>query len=248
MYQLGTEQISSCLSTNEKLPSSTNQLLANEQLFDGEPNLTATDSNELTLTPAGNSGLTLTPAGNGELTLTPAGNGELTLTPTGHTSGTQRKQISSQGTRSNEGINQKKRCVHVIHREDSKQWVMDKLKPVLTELNIDMSTPDNDIPGKTIERAVIDSVKNAHNIIVVFSKLAIDDKHSKEHKWFMKALSRATHKDPDPLNITVIPVLHEDITHDNLPEGVGDLIPIKFDDPQFKSKIQRSIFYDNSHA
>lgn len=134
------------------------------------------------------------------------------------------------------------KCVYVIHREDSKNWVMNHLKPILNdELNIDMSTEDNFIPGMTKAQARSVSVKNAQKIIVVFSKQSIEDQCSNEHKWFEYDLSKAKHKDPNPQTITVIPILHGDISCGDLPESVEDQISLRTDHPLFKNKIKESI-------
>ena len=136
-----------------------------------------------------------------------------------------------------------KKCVYVVHREDSKEWVEKKLKPIFAELCIDMLTPDDFIPGQTKGQARIDSVKKAQKIMIVFSKQAIEDKCSDDQKWFKHDISRASHKNPDPSNSTVIPVLHGDISCDDLPEILKDKITVKSNDPQLKSKIQQS--FDN---
>ena len=111
-----------------------------------------------------------------------------------------------------------------------------------------MSTSNDFIPGKTVAQAHSDSIREAENIIVVFSKLAVEDIQSEEQKWFKFALSRAEHKDPDPSNITIIPILHGNISHTNLPGSVRDITPLTANDTQFKSKIQKSIFYHDTEA
>ena len=136
--------------------------------------------------------LTLTPAGK-ELTQTLAGNsnGEV-LVP--HTSGTEveSQPLANQhlqAARSNDKT--KKKLVYVMHLSDSKEWVFNELKPILTELNIDMSTSNDFIPGKTVAQSYSDSIREAKNIIVVFSMLAVEDivLQSEEQKWFKFALS-----------------------------------------------------------
>ena len=138
--------------------------------------------------------------------------------------------------------------VYVIHRSDSEQWVMDQLKPILTELNIDMSTSHDFIPGKPVAQAHGDSIKEAEKVIVVFSKLAVEDnEESNDQKWFKFALSQAEHKDPDPSNISVIPILHDNITHASLPDRMRNMVLLTTNDPQFKCKIQKSVFYRDSY-
>ena len=134
----------------------------------------------------------------------------------------------------------KKKCVYVVHSEDSKDWVMKTLQPILGELNTDMLTSEDLVPGKTIAQARLDSTKEAQIVMVVFSKLTIaKGRPSEEQKWFNYELSQAVHKDPDPLNITVIPILLEAISSDQLPESMKNIVPLKINDPQFKHKIQK---------
>ena len=50
--------------------------------------------------------------------------------------------------------------------------------------------------------------------------------------------------DPDPSVISIISVIHGDIPLTSLPTTVKNIVLLKTDDPQFKIKIQKSIFYD----
>jgi len=168
------------------------------------------------------------PVGN-ELTLIPASNGSCKMLT--------QAQAMAENTK----------CVYVVHREDSRNWVMNDLKPILTKLNLDMSTPDDFIPGMTKARARNAAIKNAQKIIIVFSNPAKQDKFSNEHKWFEYELSKAEHKDPDPQSITIIPILYEGISRDDLPESVEDQILLTYNDPKFEDKIKDSI-YHKSHA
>ena len=132
----------------------------------------------------------------------------------------------------------------MVHRSDIDQWVKETLGPILIELNTDMTTPNDFTPGMTPGQAHDEAVSKAHTTIVVFSKLAVEDKQSKEQKWFNFALSKAECKDPDPSVITIIPVLHGDIPPTSLPVAVKNIVPLKSNDPQFKTKIKKSIFHD----
>ena len=150
-------------------------------------------------------------------------------------------QISLQVDRKNDKIGETK-LIYVVHLSDSEQWVEETLRPILIELNTDMTTPNDFIPGRTPGQAHYEAVSKAHTTII---ELAVEDKQSKEQKWFNFALSKAEHKNPDPSVITIIPVLHGDIPLTSLPATVIDIVPLKTDDPQFKSKIQKSIFCDD---
>ena len=139
------------------------------------------------------------------------------------------------------------KLVYVIHLSDSEQWVMVELKPILTELNINMFSSHDFIPGKTKAQAHSDSIKKAEKVIVVFSRLTVEDnEQSTEQKWFKFALSQAEHKDPDPSKISVIPILHGAVTHASLPERIRNTISLATNDPQFKRKIQESVFHHDS--
>ena len=143
------------------------------------------------------------------------------------------------------GETKKKKLIYVVHRSDGKLWVEKTLRSILIELNTDMMTPNDFISGLTLGESPYEAVSKAHTTIIVFSKLAIQDKQSDEQKWFNFAISKAEHKNPDPSVITIIPVLHGDIPHTSLPATVKDIVPLETNDPQFKSKIQKSIFYND---
>ena len=146
------------------------------------------------------------------------------------------------------GEAKKKKLIYVVHRSDGKKWVKEILGPILIELNTVMTTPDDFISGLTLGESHYEAVSKAHYTIIVFTKLAVEGKQSDEQKWFNYALSKAEHKNPDPSVITIIPVLHGDILHTSLPATVKDIVPLKTDDPQFKSKIQQSITYNDKRS
>lgn len=128
-----------------------------------------------------------------------------------------------------------KKKLYLAHSEDSKQWVSDTLIPSLETVEVEVVTIRDAIPGKTKLSARTDFIKEACKIILVISK------QSKEDKTFLHDISKARHKDPDPTKITIIPILFGNVTHNDVPKSITDLIPIHHDDEEFQKKIKQSI-------
>ena len=181
----------------------------------------------------------LTPAGNGNSETQTSHTSDSKIHSQGHNIDTLSEQVPVQATR---GDRIKKKSVYVLHREDSEKWVMSVLKPIFDKLNIDMFTPGNFVIGRTKANEHIDFINKVQVVIAVFSELAVKDTDSEQQKWFKFALDHAISKNPDPSSITVIPVLHGDISCDQLPPTMKNLISVKTDDRKLESKIQRSIF------
>lgn len=182
----------------------------------------------------------LTPAGNGNSGTRTSHTNDSTIHIQGHNTDTFSEQVPLQAT---EGDRVKKKSVYVLHCQDSEEWVTSELKPILAKQNIDMFTPGDFVIGSRIANAHIDFINKAQVIIAVFSELAVTKgTDSEKQKWFDYALDHAVHKNPDPLSITVIPVLHGDVSSDQLPLTMKNLISVRTDDSKLESKIQRSIF------
>ena len=128
-----------------------------------------------------------------------------------------------------------KKKVYLAYGEDSKQWVTDRLIPLLKSFNVEVVTIDDAIPGKTYLSARADFIKEACKIIVVLSEQSVQDKP------FLYDISKAQHKDPDPRKILIIPVLFGNVTHDDVPTSIKELIPISYNDLEFVTKIKQSV-------
>ena len=63
--------------------------------------------------------------------------------------------------------------VYLAHGEDSKQWVTDRLIPVLKSFKVEVVTIDDAIPGKTYLSARADFIKEACKIIIVLSEQSV---------------------------------------------------------------------------
>jgi len=129
-----------------------------------------------------------------------------------------------------------KKTVYVTYTDDSKEWVINVLKPFPMDLNVDVVTICDAIPGKTILSARTDFINKATKIILVISKQSITD------KIFLFDINKALHKNPDPTEITIIPILYGNVVCSDAPEQVADLISISYDDPEFAAKITNSVY------
>ena len=128
-----------------------------------------------------------------------------------------------------------KKKLYLAHGEDSKPWVTETLIPVIQAFNIKVVTICDAIPGKTYLSARADFIKEACKIIVVVSEQSVKD------KTFLHDISKAQHKNPDPTKILIIPILFRNVTLDDVPTSIRDLIPISYDSPDFVAKIKLSI-------
>ena len=141
----------------------------------------------------------------------------------------------SNGAAIRKDLTRSKKKLYLAHGEDSKQWVTKRLIPVIETFNIKVVTICDAIPGKTYLSARADFIKEACKIIVVLSEQSVKD------KTFLHDISKAQHKDPDPTGILIIPILFENVTLDDVPTSIRDLIPISYDSPDFAIKIKKSI-------
>lgn len=130
----------------------------------------------------------------------------------------------------------KKLKVYVAHVEDSEQWVTSKLIPFLERLSFEVVRISDAIPGKPYLYARTEFIKEASKIIFVISKM------SKSDKDFLYDLSKALHKNPDPTEITIIPILFENATHYDVPTQIKELTSIRYSDPNFPTKITKSLY------
>jgi len=132
--------------------------------------------------------------------------------------------------------------VYVIHCSDSKQWVDNTLKTVLTTLRVIMVTIDDAVVGSSISNARCELVNRADKVIVVISPSS-RNKWSKENQWSEFELAHATQKDPGSSKITIIPVLYGNVQSKDLPAAVSSLISLRFNSKDFQEKLKESIFY-----
>lgn len=128
-----------------------------------------------------------------------------------------------------------KKKLYLAHGEDSKPWVTETLIPIIETFNIEVVTICDAIPGKTYLSARADFIKEACKIIVVVSEQSVKD------KTFLHDISKAQHKNPDPTKILIIPILFRNVTLDDVPTSIRDLIPISYNSPDFVAKIKLSI-------
>ena len=135
-----------------------------------------------------------------------------------------------------------KKIMYVAYGEDSKQWVTDTLIPFLATLNVEVVTISDAIPGKTQLSARTDLIKEASKMIIVISKQSIKDKKN------LYDISKAQHKDPDPTKITIIPILFENATPEDVPTQIMDLTLIRNNDAEFEEKIKRSVCSCDIHT
>jgi len=133
-----------------------------------------------------------------------------------------------------------KKKVYVIHCEDSKPWVDGRLKEVLTAVNVKMVTIEDAVAGFTIANARCNLVNTADKVIAVISP-SLQNKLSKEGQWSEFELAHATQKDPGFSKVWIIPVLYGNVNNQELPPSVSALVPLRYDDSNFKEKIKESI-------
>ena len=135
---------------------------------------------------------------------------------------------------------QARKVVYITHYNDSKEWIISKLKPLLDELDVEILTIEDAVVGQTIANARDELVNKADKIIVVFSWQSKEN--ILESKWFQYDLEQAKHKDPHPDKISFIPILYEDTKQEDLPRPLNHMIPIKADSKNLKEKLKQSIF------
>ena len=127
-----------------------------------------------------------------------------------------------------------KKTVYITNGDDSEQWVVDTLMPILTKLNVKVvRISDDAIPGREHYSARIDLIKEASKAIVVISKQL--DK-------VLFDISRVLYKDSDPAKMMIIPILYGNVTDSDMPEQIKHLISIRNNDPNFAAKISKSIY------
>ena len=124
--------------------------------------------------------------------------------------------------------------IYVIFSSDSEHWTISILIPLLVELNVEVDTMLDAIPGKPIISMMEDFINKADGIITVISKQSIVD------KYFLHNIHCALQKD---LSILIIPVLYENATYKDIPEQISHVLPIYNNDPEFKKKMTRSVRY-----
>ena len=129
-----------------------------------------------------------------------------------------------------------RKTVYIAHGNDSEQWVVETLIPFLIELNVKVIRISDAIPGKAHYSARIEFIDEANKTILVISE------QTKSDKDFVYDINRALHKDSDPTKITIIPILYENISHSDIPKQVVHLISIRNNDPDFVTKITKSIY------
>jgi len=69
-----------------------------------------------------------------------------------------------------------KKTVHITYGDDSKEWVINTLKPFLINLHSEVITISDAIPGRTHHSAHIDFIYKVNKIILVISKESIKNK------------------------------------------------------------------------
>ena len=126
-----------------------------------------------------------------------------------------------------------RKTVYIAHGSDSEYWVINTLKPFLAELNVNVFTISDAIPGQTQAAAHVHFVNEANKIILVMSNKSIKD------HYFSYDMNQAMHKDPAP---TVIPILYENISPSDVPAEVKHLISISNNDPKLRIKITMGIY------
>jgi len=69
-----------------------------------------------------------------------------------------------------------KKKVYITYGDDSKEWVINTLKPFLINLHVEVITVSDAIPGRTHHSAHIDFIYKVNKIILVISKESIKNK------------------------------------------------------------------------
>ena len=129
-----------------------------------------------------------------------------------------------------------RKIVYITHGNDSGQWVVDKLICFLVNLNVEVVRISDAIPGREYYSARLDFINQANKIILVISQQSIKD------NAFLFDIARVLHKDSDPNEITIIPILYVNVAHSDIPEQIRHLTSISYVDPEFVTKITKSIY------
>lgn len=137
---------------------------------------------------------------------------------------------------------QARKVVYITHYSNSKEWITSDLKPLLDELHVEILTMEDAVVGKTIANARNELVNKADKIIVVLSSQSKEDKKSLESKWVQYDVEQTKHKNPDPCEVSFIPILYGDTKPEDLPRPLNNMIPIKADSKNLKEKLEESIF------
>ena len=136
---------------------------------------------------------------------------------------------------------QVRKVVYISHCSDSKEWITLTLKPILDELNVDILTMEDAAVGQNMLTARAELIRKADTTMVIFSLQSTQS--SMESKWLYYDLDLALHGNPDPSNISFIPILFGDIKQEDLHRSLDHIIVLKADSSFLKEKLKQSIFY-----
>ena len=130
-----------------------------------------------------------------------------------------------------------RKVVYVVFSEDSEYWTTTILIPFLVELDVEVFTNFDAIPGTSLISTIDESINKADKIILVISKQSIKEKN------FIYSIDYALHKRVDPRSISIIPVLYENVTYNDIPKQILHLNSLSNNNRWFEKRITRSILY-----